>query len=99
MSPTIISTVTQTTSARTTSDDGGEHRDGANSWRTMKFTFTIFGVTVTVAGLFLLMEFGGPNLGEDGEVIEDEYSNLSVPTQYLYRTFKQMKYYKKVKPF
>lgn len=93
MSPTIISTVT-TRTASTADED--ERKDDANSWRTMKYTFTIFGVTVTFAGLFLLMEFGGPNLGEDGEVVEDEYSNHAVPIQYLYRTLKQMNYYRKV---
>ncbi|KAI4454707.1 nuclear lim interactor-interacting factor-related [Holotrichia oblita] len=99
VSPTIISRVTQTSSARTTSstgDEDGDHKDDANSWRTMKYTFTIFGVTVTVTGLFLLMEFGAPGLGEDGQVIEDEYSKLSIPAQYIYRTFKQMNYYRKL---
>ncbi|KAK9754107.1 hypothetical protein QE152_g1518 [Popillia japonica] len=42
VSPTIISTVT-TRTASTADED--ERKDDANSWRTMKYTFTIFGVT------------------------------------------------------
>ncbi|GJQ81933.1 hypothetical protein Trydic_g20400 [Trypoxylus dichotomus] len=98
MSSTIIGTVTGTESS-TLSASKSEESDGKkqeNSWQTMKYTFTIFGVTFTVAGLFLLFEFGAPSVNEDGEVIEDEYSQLSPPMQYIYRTAKQINYYRKL---
>lgn len=96
LSSTIISTVTQTGSTGPKDEDSDSKGSDESSWQAMKYTFTIFGVTFTAVGLFLLIEFGAPSVDEDGEVIEDEYSNRALPIQYVYRTLKQMNYYRKV---
>jgi len=66
------------------------------SWRTMKYTLIIFGVSITSLGLYLVIELGKPVVGDDGQVITDEYSHMPTWKQYLYRTVKELDYYKRL---
>ncbi|XP_071057133.1 mitochondrial import inner membrane translocase subunit TIM50-C-like isoform X1 [Onthophagus taurus] len=95
VSKNIISTVTQTDSSKKGNDDN-EQNEQEHSWQTMKFTLTLFGISFTGIGLFLIMELGKPKINEDGIEIEDEFSNLSLLEQYLYRTADQLNYYRKL---
>lgn len=44
----------------------------------------------------LIVEMGAPRRGDDGEIIEDEFSALPTVLQYLKRTWKELTFYEKV---
>lgn len=66
------------------------------AWRTMKYTLTMFGVTFTALGGWLIVEYGAPEVDEHGEVIRDEFSDLGTVRQYFMRMFRQLDYFQKV---
>lgn len=60
------------------------------TFRTLKYSFLAFGVMMTGMGGFLIWSWGAPNVDEAGNIIQDEFSNMMLPQQYLYRTWKGM---------
>ncbi|XP_026749884.2 mitochondrial import inner membrane translocase subunit TIM50-C-like [Galleria mellonella] len=70
--------------------------ENERSWRRMKFGFGVFGGALTVMGGCLVVEMGAPRRGEDGQIIEDEFSNLPTVMQYLKRTWKELTFYEKM---
>lgn len=44
----------------------------------------------------MVIEMGAPRRDDEGKVIEDEYSHLALPLQYLRRTWKELTFYEKV---
>lgn len=62
----------------------------------LKATLAIFGITFTCVGGYLVYQLGGPAVAEDGSVIHDEFSKMPVWKQYIYRTLKELDYYKKM---
>lgn len=44
----------------------------------------------------LIYEMGAPKLGENGEIIEDEFTHLPSFQQYIKRMWKEMTFYQKV---
>ncbi|XP_018318721.1 mitochondrial import inner membrane translocase subunit TIM50-C-like [Agrilus planipennis] len=75
-------------------EDEQKQRDAA--WRTMKYTFIAFGFSFTVLGGYLVFELGKPVIGEDGLPVQDEFAHLAPWKQYLYRTLKELDYYKRL---
>lgn len=51
---------------------------------------------MTVMGGCMVIEMGAPRRGDDGQPIEDEFSHLPLPLQYLRRTWKELTFYEKV---
>jgi len=66
------------------------------SWRTMKYTLIVFGASITCLGLYLIVELGKPPIGDNGLPMIDEFSHMPTWKQYLYRTFKELDYYKRL---
>ena len=44
----------------------------------------------------MVIEMGAPRRDDEGRPIEDEFSHLPVPLQYLRRTWKELTFYEKV---
>ncbi|XP_034833442.1 mitochondrial import inner membrane translocase subunit TIM50-C-like [Maniola hyperantus] len=71
-------------------------KENEKNWRRMKIGFAVFGGAMTVMGGCLVIEMGAPRRGDDGQVIEDEFSHLPLPLQYLRRTWKELTFYEKM---
>lgn len=67
------------------------------SWRTMKYTLIFFGVSFVCIGGYLIIELGKPQVDERGNIIKDELSDMAKWKQYIYRTLRELDYYKKVR--
>lgn len=77
-------------------EDEEERRARENSWRTMKYTLIIFGVSMSCLFIYLVVELGKPSFDNNGKLIMDDYSNMVTWKQYLFRTFGELNYYKKL---
>ncbi|CAH2087669.1 unnamed protein product [Euphydryas editha] len=71
-------------------------QENEKSWRRMKIGFAVFGGALTVMGGCMVIEMGAPRRGDDGQPIEDEFSHLPLPLQYLRRTWKELTFYEKM---
>lgn len=60
------------------------------------YRFTMFGLSLTAAGVVLVCEMGAPKLDENGKEIEDEFSNMPTVQQYLRRMWRELTFYEKV---
>lgn len=58
--------------------------------------FAVFGGALTMMGACLVVEMGAPRFDEDGQLIEDEFTNMPIVLQYLRRTWKELTFYEKV---
>lgn len=67
-----------------------------SSWRTMKYTLIVFGVTFICIGGYLIIELGKPEVDENGNRVRDEFSDMPVWKQYICRTLRELDYYKKM---
>lgn len=79
-----------------TEEDEERKKQREASWRTMKLTLICFGLTMTVGGGFVLFELGRPHRDDEGDLITDEFSDLPMVQQVVYRTLKELNYYNKV---
>ncbi|KAG6457660.1 hypothetical protein O3G_MSEX010419 [Manduca sexta] len=70
--------------------------ENEKSWRRMKMGFAVFGGAMTVMGTCMVIEMGAPRRGDDGQIIEDEFSHLPSVLQYLRRTWKELTFYEKM---
>jgi hypothetical protein len=66
------------------------------SWKVMKYSFVVFGVSISMACLSLIYEISKPSFDRNGEVIQDEFKDLPYIQQLYYRFKKEVSYYKKV---
>lgn len=66
------------------------------SWRTMKYTFIIFGGSMSALALYIFFELGKAPTDEDGDPIADEYTHMPTIKQYIYRTISKLDYYNKL---
>ncbi|CAF4828955.1 mitochondrial import inner membrane translocase subunit TIM50-C-like [Pieris napi] len=71
-------------------------QENEKSWRRMKMGFAVFGGALTVMGGCMVVEMGAPKRGEEGQILEDEFSNLPIVWQYLRRTWKELTFYEKM---
>lgn len=79
-------------------NDGNEdlRKYQEKSWRTMKITLSLFAMTFTGIGVFLIYKLGGPKYGENGVLIEDDFTHMPLTFQYLLRTVSELNYYKRL---
>ncbi|KAM3960457.1 mitochondrial import inner membrane translocase subunit TIM50-C-like [Aphomia sociella] len=70
--------------------------ENEKNWRRMKIGFGVFGGALTVMGGCLVVEMGAPRRGDDGQIIQDEFSNMPIAMQYLKRTWKELTFYEKM---
>ncbi|KAJ8714740.1 hypothetical protein PYW07_002965 [Mythimna separata] len=70
--------------------------ENEKSWRRMKMGFAVFGGAMTVMGGCLVVEMGAPRRGDNGEILEDEFSDMPIVLQYLRRTWKELTFYEKM---
>lgn len=73
-----------------------EKKEQANSWKRMKYGFYLFGAVVTYAVGLAVYELGSPERDIEGNIIEDKFSKLPLPEQYLKRMWKSMAYFQKI---
>lgn len=78
------------------SEEEEKKRARETSWRTMKYTLVFFGVSFICIGGYLIIELGKPEIDEKGNKIRDEFSDMAVWKQYIYRTLRELDYYKKM---
>ncbi|XP_050350280.1 mitochondrial import inner membrane translocase subunit TIM50-C-like isoform X1 [Nymphalis io] len=71
-------------------------QENEKSWRRMKIGFAVFGGAMTVMGGCMVIEMGAPRRNDDGQPIDDEFSHLPLPLQYLRRTWKELTFYEKM---
>ncbi|CAK1542005.1 unnamed protein product [Leptosia nina] len=71
-------------------------QENEKSWRRMKLGFAVFGGAITVMGGCMVVEMGAPKRGDDGQLLEDEFSHLPIILQYLRRTWKELTFYEKM---
>ncbi|XP_012256781.1 mitochondrial import inner membrane translocase subunit TIM50-C-like [Athalia rosae] len=67
-----------------------------HSWKMMKYSFAFFGISMSVMGSFLIYELARPNFDEQGNVVEDEFSNLPYFEQLYKRLRRELNYYKRL---
>ncbi|GAB6026924.1 Mitochondrial import inner membrane translocase subunit TIM50 [Chamberlinius hualienensis] len=73
-----------------------KNKHAKTQWKVTKYT--LLGLTVFFACStgWLLMVWGSPNTDENGKEINDEFSSLPKPQAYLYRAWKELKFYNKM---
>ncbi|XP_013788635.1 mitochondrial import inner membrane translocase subunit TIM50-like [Limulus polyphemus] len=77
-------------------DKQDKRKSDGFSKRAMKYTFIAFGSLMSgIAGL-LVYEWGAPLKDENGNVIKDEFSEMSAWKAYILRTYKEIRYYDKM---
>ncbi|XP_014479722.1 PREDICTED: mitochondrial import inner membrane translocase subunit TIM50-C isoform X2 [Dinoponera quadriceps] len=62
----------------------------------MNYGFIAFGVFMGIGSTYIVYELGRPNYDKDGNVIEDEFSNLPLFEQIYKRVRKELNYYTKL---
>jgi import inner membrane translocase subunit TIM50 len=73
-----------------------EKKEQDKQWKRMKLGFYVFGVGMGGMGGWTLYDMGQPERDGEGQIIEDEYSNLPTLEQYKCRILKNLNYYQKV---
>lgn len=66
------------------------------SWTMMKYGFILFGLWVVVVCVTVVYEVNKPTYDEDGNVVNDEYSNMPFFHRTYYKLKKEISYYKKM---
>lgn len=56
-------------------------------------SFIVFGIGFSIIGGLVIYTFGQPTIGEDGHIVKDEFSNMPLWKQYIYRTLRELDYY------
>ncbi|XP_075219213.1 mitochondrial import inner membrane translocase subunit TIM50-C-like isoform X2 [Lycorma delicatula] len=66
------------------------------NWRTMKYSLIAMGSVFGIFGSYLVFALGSPPLDENGNPIEDEFSSLPAPIQFMKRMLRELQYYNKM---
>ncbi|XP_068915919.1 mitochondrial import inner membrane translocase subunit TIM50-C-like [Tenebrio molitor] len=81
---------------KSTSEEEEAKKQRESSWRTMKLTLIFFGMSFTCLGTYLVFVLGAPERDKDGNVIEDDLSNLTIWRQYFVRTYRELDNYRRL---
>lgn len=73
-----------------------EKKRSEAAWKSVKTSLMVLGATFGCLSGFLLYTLGTPPVDEDGDIIQDEFSDLPLWQQYFYRTVKELDYYKRL---
>lgn len=84
-------------SQQETQDKNDSKESKEKSWRNMKYTLVVFGITFGVGGLYMIFELGQPRYDSGGVEILDEYSSMPLFKQYVFRTLGELNYYGQVR--
>ncbi|XP_014479721.1 PREDICTED: mitochondrial import inner membrane translocase subunit TIM50-C isoform X1 [Dinoponera quadriceps] len=76
--------------------DEEEKVNRERSKKMMNYGFIAFGVFMGIGSTYIVYELGRPNYDKDGNVIEDEFSNLPLFEQIYKRVRKELNYYTKL---
>lgn len=74
-------------------EDKANH-EASKKW--MNYGFIAFGVFMGLGFTYVVYELGRPNYDKNGNVIEDEFSNLPFFEQIYKRVRRELNYYTKV---
>nr|AEE62653.1 unknown [Dendroctonus ponderosae] len=77
-------------------DEEEAKKQREQSWRTMKLTLLFFGVGFSCMGSYLIVTLGAPQKDDDGVAIRDQFSDYPTFKSYLYRTWRELEYYRKL---
>ncbi|XP_023013344.1 mitochondrial import inner membrane translocase subunit TIM50-C [Leptinotarsa decemlineata] len=66
------------------------------AWKNMKLTLTIFGVSITCLGGYLILTLGSPEKDLEGNLLKDDLADKNIILQYIIRTYRGLDYYKKL---
>ncbi|KAL0271586.1 UNVERIFIED_CONTAM: hypothetical protein PYX00_008638 [Menopon gallinae] len=77
-----------------TKDDKNKQKDSGSNF--VKYSTYASGVSVAIAGSYLVYKLGSPQLDENGVPIEDEFSSMPPLKQFYERFISQIYYYKKM---
>lgn len=67
-----------------------------NSWKTVRNSLILLGVSFTVIGSYLIYESGRTKYNLNGDEIVDSYSDRSTFMRYMLRTLHELKAYQRV---
>ncbi|XP_044758075.1 mitochondrial import inner membrane translocase subunit TIM50-C-like [Coccinella septempunctata] len=56
-----------------------------NSLKSLKYSLLCLGFGIATIGSFLFLKYGSPRIDDSGNIIQDEYTELPVWQQYIYR--------------
>lgn len=62
----------------------------------MRNTLIAIGVSFSCVGIYLIYLLGSPKADAEGNAMQDEFSEMVLPLQYIYRTANELNYYKKL---
>lgn len=91
--------VQEKTTHKNQNEQTKDKEDKANrerSKRIMNYGFAAFGAFMGLGFTYIVYELGRPNYDKDGNVIEDEFSNLPFFEQIYKRVRRELNYYTKV---
>lgn len=61
-----------------------------SSTNSLKYTLLCIGISITMLGTYLIIEYGSPVVNKEGEVLPDEFSKYPIWKQYLLRGLKKI---------
>ena len=77
-------------------DEEEAKKNREQKWKNTKRGLIICGGMLTVSLGYTVYNFGSSPVDEQGNVIQDEFSNLPFPKQNIYRILKELEYFKKM---
>ncbi|KDR10492.1 mitochondrial import inner membrane translocase subunit TIM50-C-like [Zootermopsis nevadensis] len=77
-------------------EDHEEQKRRDSSWKAMKYSFIAFGATFGILGSYMVYELGKPKRDENGNTVEDEFSQMPLIQQFFSRMLKEVNYYKRM---
>lgn len=78
------------------SDKSDEEKKNKSYSQFTKYCMAFCGVSMGAMGSYLVYEMAKPKYDEEGNMIEDEFTNLPYPEQLFKRMLSELNYYKKV---
>lgn len=93
---TLLTKEAEKEKTNTSSEEEEARRARETSWRTMKYTLIVFGVSFVCIGGYLIVELGRPEIDEKGNRMRDQFSDMPIWKQYICRTLRELDYYKKM---
>ncbi|XP_015110303.1 mitochondrial import inner membrane translocase subunit TIM50-C [Diachasma alloeum] len=80
----------------TSKEDEEAQKQREQSWKMMKWSFILFGVSMSMTGGIIVYELARPTYDENGNIVEDEFSGLPFPQRVWKRLCREVNYYTKL---
>lgn len=75
-------------------EEAKKQRDA--SWKKMKLTLMVFGVSFGLLGGYMVFVLGAPEKDMEGKDIRDEFTDMPLVKQFFLRTYRELDYYRRV---